>query len=349
MNTELIILDTVKIDQKTIATKFTHKGGASEIIAAAQDAARTAAEGLGVGTAKERQRLASIAHSISKAKVALDDHGKLLVEDAKKQIKIVDDERKSVRDSFDALRDEIRLPVTKWEQDKAEREQETERLLQFLKQSRMPVDEAGGPVSSDVIKARIENVQAVSVPDDYGELKGQIDTSKAEALDSLNAMLSVSVENEAKALELERLRKEAAERETKEAQIKRDAEVAARAKEEAEAAAKAQIDAAKAETEKAKADAIAKAEAADREAKALAEKAVEDERRKVAAEKAAVEAAAKAKADAEAKKAADTEHQGRINKKALDSLIALGFDEAVSKKLIGAVAKGLVPNITINY
>lgn len=349
MNTELVILDTVKIDQKTIADKFTHKGGASEIIAAAQDAARAAAEGLGVGTAKERQRLASIAHSISKAKVALDEHGKLLVEDAKKQIKIVDDERKSVRDSFDALRDEIRLPVTKWEQEKAHREQETEKLLQFLKQSRMPVDEAGNAVSSDIIKVRIENVQAVSVPDDYGELKGAIDTAKEEALGSLNAMLVVAIENEAKALELERLRREASEREAKEAQVKRDAEIAAKAKREAEAAAQAQIDAAKAETEKAKADAIAKAEAAEREAKELAEKAVEDERRKVAAEKEKSEAEAKDKADAEAKKAADTEHQGRINKAALDSLIALGFDESVSKKLIGAIAKGLVPNITINY
>lgn len=61
-------------------------------------------------TAKGRKEIASMAHRVSKAKVVLDDLGKDLVAEWKKQSKAVDEQRKTARDFLDALRDEVRQP-----------------------------------------------------------------------------------------------------------------------------------------------------------------------------------------------------------------------------------------------
>jgi hypothetical protein len=68
-----------------------------------------------VETAKGRKEIASLAHKVSRSKTALDSLGKNLVADWKAKSKAVDAERKYIRDSLDALRDEVRQPLTDWE------------------------------------------------------------------------------------------------------------------------------------------------------------------------------------------------------------------------------------------
>ena len=65
-----------------------------------------------------RAGAASMAHKVSKSKVALDNLGKELTKDWKAKAKVVDAERKTVRDTLDALRDKVRAPLTQWEADK---------------------------------------------------------------------------------------------------------------------------------------------------------------------------------------------------------------------------------------
>lgn len=69
-----------------------------------------------VATEKGRDECRSIAYKIARSKTALDEIGKSLVADWKSRIKIVDAERKYIRDTLDALKEEVRAPLTEWEQ-----------------------------------------------------------------------------------------------------------------------------------------------------------------------------------------------------------------------------------------
>ena len=66
-------------------------------------------------TKKGRDAIASLAHKVAKSKTALDDIGKNLTVDWKARAKIVDVERKKLRDFLDALKAEVRKPLTEFE------------------------------------------------------------------------------------------------------------------------------------------------------------------------------------------------------------------------------------------
>ena len=68
-----------------------------------------------LSTATSRKRIASLAYKVAQSKTALDDLGKQLVSEWKTKSAAVDKERKRVRDELDALRDEVRKPLTDWE------------------------------------------------------------------------------------------------------------------------------------------------------------------------------------------------------------------------------------------
>ena len=68
-----------------------------------------------LSTAASRQRIASLAYKVARSKTALDDLGKQLVSEWKTKSAAVDKERKRVRDELDVLRDEVRKPLTDWE------------------------------------------------------------------------------------------------------------------------------------------------------------------------------------------------------------------------------------------
>jgi hypothetical protein len=89
-----------------------------------------------LSTAASRKRIASLAYKVSKSKTALDELGKQLVAEWKAKSAAVDKERKRVRDELDALRDEVRKPLTDWEseQERIEAERiaiEAERIAEI--------------------------------------------------------------------------------------------------------------------------------------------------------------------------------------------------------------------------
>lgn len=66
-------------------------------------------------TEKGREEIRSFAHKVARSKTLIDGVGKDLVDDLKKQPKIVDAERKRARDFLDKLKDDVCLPLTLWE------------------------------------------------------------------------------------------------------------------------------------------------------------------------------------------------------------------------------------------
>jgi len=313
-----------KVENITALEVFT-SGNAETLISQIESEVRSFVPDL--KTVKSRKEIASLSAKVSKSKVVLDGLGKNLVADWKTKAKAVDTERKMVRDRLDALRDEVRKPLTEWEEaEKARVEQE-----RFDKELLAAHEEALN--ENDLF----DRQKAIEVKE---EEQRQIEAARVAAE--------------------EEHRKEA-ERIEREKQIALQAAEAARieaeelaAKEKAEAEQKI-IDAKAAiELEKLKAkQASEHAEIDKQQAIKDAEEKARLNALKVEQERIAEENRIKTEQDrlqAEAdKKAANKRHQSSINNGILKQLLVIGIDESTGKELIKAVVTKQINNLFIQY
>lgn len=315
-----------------------------------------------ISTPSGRKACAALAFKVARSKTALDEMGKDLVAGLKKQTGAIDAERKTIRDKLDALKDEVRKPLTDWENSEKERVEAHEAaLLEISDISTFAV-----PPTAEEIKGRI--VALSELPKrNWQEFSSRAAGALKSSLAMLQSMLTTAEKAEAERADLERLRAEQVAREKKEREDKTAAEAAGRSRIEAEAKAKREAEAvaAKAEVERErieqdKSDAVARVGKAERDRIAAATKAEDD--RRLAAEAAerrqaqAIEderkrvASAKAKEDAEtAKREANKKHLAKINNEVLAALMKAGLSEADGKIVISAIVQGNVPHIRISY
>ncbi|STR94742.1 Uncharacterised protein [Hafnia alvei] len=68
-----------------------------------------------LSTKKGRDAIASMAHKVARSKTYIDNAGKDLVAELKALPKQIDESRRLVRERLDALKDEVRRPLTEWE------------------------------------------------------------------------------------------------------------------------------------------------------------------------------------------------------------------------------------------
>ncbi len=365
--------DIVAFNPINAVTVFGTSGGSESVI----DAIKKQVEGLvlDISTDKGRKEIASVAYKIARTKTALDDEGKKLKADMQKTVDLVDAERKKIRDALDVLKDEVRKPLTEWEDaDKIRTQTREDRITAIIALSDFGLDQVK---TVDLINNRIEQLASL-VEFDWQEFVMRAESTASQVKVSLAAMLDKQIKDDADKAELERLRKEQEVRQQKERDDRIAAEAAAKAKQEAEEKAERDRVAAqeeadrkqreaeqraadeKARADKAEADRIASEkkaaddkiaadnaakiakEKADADAKAAADKAAQDERDRAAAAK-------KAEDDAAAKRAADVEHKKKINGQALAGITKLGVSEEHAKAIVIAIAKGEIPNVTIKY
>lgn len=309
-------------------------------------------------TKKGRDAIASRAFKVRKMKTALDSLGKEQVDRLKEIPKLIDAERKRMRDELDALADEVRKPLTEWEQAEEERVTGHKKRIQWLQDFAL-CDEA----NAAAMRSQIEDLEAVLVDQSWEEFEAEAHRTKAETLSAMRATLIQREKYEAEQAELAELRRKQAEQEQKdrEAEIARQAaekakaEAEAKAKQEQEEAAKREADA-KAAAERAeqeRADAVERQKQA--EARAEAEKLAAEQRAKEAAE-AARQAEIKRQADEKAaedaaaqKREADTKHKKEVNNAALAAFIENGLPEECAKQAVILIAKGLIPAVKITY
>lgn len=286
------------IDNTAIAQAFATPSGIDVLIQRIKSEA--SAEVPDLTTKKGRDRIASLAYKVSKTKTLVDDFGKELVAEEKKRLALIDADRKKWRDECDKLRDEIRKPLTDWEQAEADRIQRHKDAIQKLRELSAP---AMG-TDSAAISGLIAQAEAVTLGDHWQEFAAEAGKAKDETLAILRFNLQRRQQYESEQAELARLRAEAARREQedadrraaeREAQRIREAEERAR-REAEEAAAKARADA----------EAAARAEREAIEAKARAEREAA-ERARIASE----QAEARAKAEAEAAKLREQDAERR--------------------------------------
>ena len=350
----------VKVEQLAKVTDiFTSEGVVDAIIAFVSNEARAFTPDL--STAAGRKAIASRAYRVAQTKTYLDDLGKEEVARQKELPKAIDAGRKRLRDGLDALKDEIRKPLTEWEE-------RVEAMKQRLADMQAIPDQmmALSTTDSERIKSAMESLEAHPVDaETWGEFAEDAVAIKAAALAKLQTMLDARLKFEADQAELERLRKAEADREAEqererlrlegEARARKEAEDRERqAREDAERQAREAREAAeKAEREKKEAEERLereRAEAAEREERARQDAAAA-ERRRMEQEKADREAE-------EQRRAADEEHRRAFNREAMADIAQALRDadpnandgvEPMAKAVLCAIAKGQVRHVAIHY
>lgn len=301
-----------------------------------------------LSTATGRKAIASLAFKVARSKTTLDDIGKDLTEDARKQIDAVNVLRRDVRERLDALKAEVRKPLDEWEAAEAARIADLEdRLRDFTD------DLPGAEAESAEIRHVLTEIKAIPIDDTWAEFRDRADAAKANAVHVLTSRLAVAEQREAERAELERLRAEKEAREAEEqrrlAEERRKAEAERIEREKAEAAERA----AKAERERAERAlreaeeraAREKAEAEERHKREMAE-AAERTRRAAEAERERI-AAEQARADAERRaREADAFRRAEVQGAIVVALAALGKD-AAPVHVAEAIMAGRIPHVKV--
>ncbi|MGP8825047.1 hypothetical protein ACT02A_04790 [Klebsiella quasipneumoniae] len=320
------IMDLVVIEKKNAMAVFTNNDQLDPLIEAIEKEARSLVPD--VTTKKGRDAIASMAHKVARSKTYIDNAGKDLVAELKALPKQIDESRRVVRERLDALKDEVRRPLTEWE----------------AEQERIKAEEAMNAL----------HVEALAMNEDFDrQMAARIESDHEMALLMNDAFDREQAEKKA---ESER------QRIAREEEIKRQAEE--KAKREAAEQAQREIDAAAARER----EAILAKERAEREQREAAERAerekqaaVEAERRKAQEEADRIRREAeqreqarlaeeKRKADEQARREADVRHRKAVGVEVVKALMAntsLTRDQAI--EVLTAVKDGRIPHTGISY
>ncbi|WP_100097685.1 hypothetical protein [Klebsiella pneumoniae] len=320
------ITDLVVIEKKNAMAVFTNNDQLDPLIELIEKEARSLVPD--VTTKKGRDAIASMAHKVARSKTYIDNAGKDLVAELKALPKQIDESRRVVRERLDALKDEVRRPLTEWE----------------AEQERIKAEEAMLAL----------HVEALAMNEDFDrQLAARIESDHEMALLMNDAFDREQAEKKAEA-ERQRI--------AREEEIKRLAEE--KAKREAAEQAQREIDAAAARER----EAILAKERAEREQREAAERAerekqaaVEAERRKAQEEADRIRREAeqreqarlaeeKRKADEQARREADVKHRKAVGTEIVKALLAntsLTRDQAI--EVLTAVKDGRIPHTGISY
>lgn len=320
------IMDLVVIEKKNAMAVFTNNDQLDPLIEAIEKEARSLVPD--VTTKKGRDAIASMAHKVARSKTYIDNAGKDLVAELKALPKQIDESRRVVRERLDALKDEVRRPLTEWEEE----------------QERIKAEEAMNAL----------HVEALVMNEDFDrQMAARIESDHEMALLMNDAF---DREQADKAAEAER------QRIAHEEEIKRLAAAAAareveqRAQREREEAALREA-ALKAQAEQAERDRIA----AEQKAEADKQAAIEAERRKAQEEADRIRREAdqreqarlaeeKRKADEQARREADVKHRKAVGTEIVKALLAntsLTRDQAI--EVLTVVKDGRIPHTGISY
>jgi colicin import membrane protein len=271
-------------------------GGVDDILA--QVRAKVAEVPKDISTPENRAKIKSAAYAVARSKTALDEMGKQLVADLKAKTGAIDAERKKIRDEMDALKDEVRRPLTEWEEAEKGRVAAHEESIEAVRV--LCLHDAD---TVEAVEGRLAQLEAYAKRD-WEEFRHRFEGHYGHVKDVLTGHREAITQREAEKAELARLRAEEEARKQKEREEQIAREAAEKAKREAEeAAAKAAQEAAEraaAEQRRVEAEKAAALQAAE-DARLAAEKAAADKLAEEQAERARVE---QEKRDAEARAAA---------------------------------------------
>ncbi|HHG0643456.1 TPA: hypothetical protein ACPUGB_001150 [Klebsiella pneumoniae] len=320
------IMDLVVIEKKNAMAVFTNNDQLDPLIEAIEKEARSLVPD--VTTKKGRDAIASMAHKVARSKTYIDNAGKDLVAELKALPKQIDESRRVVRERLDALKDEVRRPLTEWE----------------AEQERIKAEEAMNALHAEALEMNIKFDQELAAK---FEADHEMALLMNDAFDRDQAEKKAEAERQrvARELEIKRLAEEKAKREAAE-QAQREIDAAAAREREAilakERAEREQREAAeRAEREK-QAAVEAERRKAQEEADRIRREAEQREQARLAEEK--------RKADEQARREADVKHRKAVGVEVVKALMAntsLTRDQAI--EVLTAVKDGRIPHTGISY
>ncbi|HFF8583727.1 TPA: hypothetical protein ACGEYN_000644 [Raoultella ornithinolytica] len=331
------VMDLVVIEKNNAMAVFTNNDQLDPLIEAIEKEARSLVPD--VTTKKGRDAIASMAHKVARSKTYIDNAGKDLVAELKALPKQIDESRRVVRERLDALKDEVRRPLTEWE----------------AEQERIKAEEAMNALHAEALEMNIKFDQELAA-------KFEADHEMALLMDK-----DIDRERADKAAEAERQRIAREEEIKRQAEEKAKREAAEKAQREIDAAAAREREAilAKERAERERIEAQQRAEREQREAAERAERekqaAVEAERRKAQEEADRIRREAeqreqarlaeeKRKADEQARREADVKHRKAVGTEIVKALLAntsLTRDQAI--EVLTAIKDGNIPHTGISY
>ncbi|EMM2471146.1 hypothetical protein R7S55_005097 [Raoultella ornithinolytica] len=331
------IMDLVVIEKKNAMAVFTNNDQLDPLIEAIEKEARSLVPD--VTTKKGRDAIASMAHKVARSKTYIDNAGKDLVAELKALPKQIDESRRVVRERLDALKDEVRRPLTEWE----------------AEQERIKAEEAMNALHAEalVMNENIDLQRAIQYEADH-----EMALLMNKDFDREQAEKKAEAERQRIARE-EEIKRQAEEKAKREAAEKAQREIDAAAAREREAIL------AKERAERERIEAQQRAEREQREAAERAERekqaAVEAERRKAQEEADRIRREAerreqdrlaeeKRKADEQARREADVKHRKFVGTEIVKALLAntsLTRDQAI--EVLTAIKDGSIPHTGINY
>ncbi|HAW3351328.1 TPA: hypothetical protein ACGSHR_002919 [Escherichia coli] len=320
------VTDLVVIEKQNAMAVFTNKEQLDPLIEQIEKEARSLVPD--VTTKKGRDAIASMAHKVARSKTYIDNAGKDLVAELKALPKQIDESRRIVRERLDALKDEVRKPLTDWE---AEQDR-----LKAEEAARIKAEEDRKQFEADHEMALLMND---AFDREVAEKKAEAERQRIAHEEELKRQAAEQAKREAE----EKAARERAEAARREAELKLKAEQAERDRIEAEQRAQREAEEARQRAEREKQEAIA---AEQRKAQEEAERI----KRAAEAKETARLAEEQRIADETAKREADVKHRKVVGTEIVNALLAnttITRDQA--KEVLTALKDGLVPRTKIHY
>jgi hypothetical protein len=222
-STELATITTL---QTIVPVEFFKAGGSNDILTNLENEVRAQAAKLDISTKAGRDAIASLAYRVACSKKPLENLRKGLTEDIRKQKEAIDAEGRKADERIEALKIEVRKPLTDWENAEKERVAAHEQELQEIANAGPYTLTNWSVLSVEAMRDRLREIE--TDPRDWQEFATRAAQTKAYAKAQILQAVEAKEAHEAARIELERLRAEAAERAIKERE-----EAAAKAAQEA--------------------------------------------------------------------------------------------------------------------
>ncbi|RXT72286.1 hypothetical protein B1F77_27085 [Pseudomonas syringae] len=362
---QVITIDDISADN---APAIYVAGGLNQFLQAVT--AKVTAEVPDLSTRKGRDRITSLAATVSKSKTAVEKPGRDYLKRLKEMPKVVETELREFVTKMDALRDATRKPLTDWEEANDRRIDAHNDGIQRIKDLAVFAET---PSAANVAQI-IADLELVEINDSWEEFLAEAAQAKDRSLASLRTLLADRTKHEAELAEIAKFNAEKAEREQRE----RDAEIARqaveRAQREAEQKAQAEREAAarreqelKDQAERQRLQIKLQEEQAERQKlqaeqdriagmqRAEQERLAAEQRQAEAVERARL-AEVKRQEDAKAEELRqqkaredDKAHKASINRAALEAFIAGGMPEECARQAVTLIAQRKIPAVSIQY
>lgn len=340
-------------------------------------------------TQKGRDRIASLSAQVSRSKKVIEKPGRAYLKHLKESVKPVETHMRKFVDDCDKLRDEVRKPLTDWEEEQKARAQRLQAMVdefgdqvQSMRQTLISIDVHEREAFIDEIIAEVQEIPVDESFEDFQEAGQQ---AKDAALRDLRQSLEVAIiesdkarkaEEEAEA-QRQREIKEAADKAAADERAKAEADKVERERQEqlanehrmtADAAItnltdklsqigsiKTKVDAAELLEQISETDFTANTGGECGRVMDLwgtvhrAAWVKLDELKKAEEESARQAEADRLQREEEERRASNVAHRKAINNDVLSKLKAIGLDEQTAKAVITAAVKGELGALVINY